>query len=126
MDNMRPMLPYLARYKRTMVSMVLVILLGAGLTILQPNLLGQAIDSLRDGQPGETTGWLAVAILGLAVVQGLFTFLMRFVSGRMSRRIEYELRRDLFAHLETMPQSFYGEMHTGDLMARATNDLSAV
>ena len=51
---------------------------------------------------------------------------MRYTIIGVSRMIEYELRSDLFAHLQRMEHAFFQEMHTGDIMARATNDLSAV
>ncbi|MDQ2807896.1 MAG: ABC transporter ATP-binding protein/permease [Chloroflexota bacterium] len=126
MSQLQPLLPYLARYRPALAGMVLMIIVGTLLSLSQPRLLGMAVDSLQSGHPGDRPYWLAAGIVALAAVQGGFTFGMRFVSGRISRRVEYEMRRDLFGHLERLPQSFFGEMHTGDLMARATNDLSAV
>src|SRR4051812_47285028 len=96
------------------------------LALLQPYLLGTAIDAIQHGRPVDEIYWLAAAILGLAVVQGVFVFFTRYNINMVARRIEYELRRDFFGHLERMPQSFFQEMHTGDIMARATNDMSAV
>lgn len=65
-------------------------------------------------------------IIGLATVQGLFRFLMRYNMIGVSRQIEYQLRNDYFAHLQKLSKSFFHRSKTGDLMARATNDLHAV
>jgi len=65
-------------------------------------------------------------IIGLAVLQGIFRFLMRYHMIGVSRKIEYTLRNDYFAHLQKLSKSFFHHSKTGDLMARATNDLSAV
>ena len=70
--------------------------------------------------------WRAVLLLGLALVGGLFRFLMRKVLIGASRELEYDLRNDFFAHLERLPLSYFQQHRTGDLMSRATNDLSAV
>jgi ATP-binding cassette subfamily B protein len=65
-------------------------------------------------------------ILLVSAVQGVFEFYSRYEVNAVSRILEYELRNDLFAHLQRMQQSFFQNMHTGDIMARATNDLSSV
>jgi len=68
----------------------------------------------------------AGAILAAALFQALFRFLMRRIMIGASRRIEYELRNDLFAHLQRLAPAFYDRTGTGDILARATNDLNAV
>ena len=60
------------------------------------------------------------------VVKGIFQFLTRWIVIGISRDVEFDLRNDLFAHLETLPHSYYQRNRTGDIMARATNDLNAV
>ncbi len=65
-------------------------------------------------------------IVGIAVIDSIIKYGQRWWIGLASYRVEYELRRDLFAQLLRLDQKFYGQNHTGDLMARATNDLSAV
>jgi ATP-binding cassette subfamily B protein len=69
---------------------------------------------------------MVMLILGLAALQGVGEFFARYLVNQVSRVVEYDLRNDMFAHLQRMQQSFFQEMHTGDIMARATNDLSAV
>lgn len=68
----------------------------------------------------------AAAILGLSLVQGVFRFFMRNILIGISRKIEYELRNDYFKHLQGMSLSFFHRHQTGELMALATNDISAI
>jgi ATP-binding cassette subfamily B protein len=67
-----------------------------------------------------------VAILSIATAQGVFRFFSRNLIGRASHKIEYDLRNDFFAHLQKLSASYYDNVRTGDIMARATNDLRAV
>jgi ATP-binding cassette subfamily B protein len=117
---------YLARYKKRL-------LLGCGFVIvtnifalLFPWVLKYAIDSLKKEVTSQTLLKYAGLLLGIAIIEGVFRFLMRHTIIGMSRRVEYDLRNDFFAHLQTLSQSFYHRIRTGDLMARATNDLEAV
>ncbi|MGI8588231.1 MAG: ABC transporter ATP-binding protein [Chloroflexia bacterium] len=126
MKNLKPLLPYLLGHKLALLAGFAVTIVSTLLALAQPYLIGSAIDSLQRGRPAGVVYTLALEILGLAAVQGIFTFQLRYFFNKVSRQIEYEMRRDFFAHLERMPQSFFGEMHTGDIMARATNDMSAV
>src|SRR5204863_4433947 len=78
---------------------------------------------------GVTRGKLllyAGILLAIAVTKGIFQFLTRWIVIGVSRDIEYDLRNDLFARLEILSYSYYQRNRTGDIMARATNDLSAV
>ena len=68
----------------------------------------------------------AAKVLGASLISGLFLFLQRRIIIGMSRNIEFDMRQKLYAHLVDQPLSFFHEHRTGDLMARATNDLSAV
>src|SRR5437016_4488703 len=68
----------------------------------------------------------ASLLLAIGLVGGVFRFLMRRILIGASRDIEYDMRNDFFAHLETLPLAYYQTHRTGDLMSRATNDLNAV
>src|SRR5688500_5107117 len=96
------------------------------LALTLPYLLGNAIDRIREGRPQSEIVTIVMFILGLAALQGVGEFFARYLVNQISRVIEYDLRNDLFAHLQKMQQSFFQQMHTGDMMARATNDLQAV
>jgi ATP-binding cassette, subfamily B, multidrug efflux pump len=126
LNNLKPLIPYLRTHQGAILLGVLTSLVGTILALLQPYLIGSAIDALQHNRPVSDILQLAALILGFAAVQGVFTFFTRYSINKVSREVEYELRRDYFAHLERMPQSFFQGMHTGDIMARATNDMSAV
>ena len=96
-----------------------------------PLLLSSAVDSLtaEGASPEELLRGvrrylLQMFLLALVVAAGGYS--MRRLLGTMSTRIEYDIRRAYFAHLVRMPLSFFQRHRTGDLMARATNDLTAV
>src|SRR5437016_3280672 len=91
-----------------------------------PRVTGYAVDSLAQSITRQKLTYYGLVIVGLAVCEGIFRFLMRRLIIGVSRDIEYELRNDLFGHLEKLPTSFYQKNKTGDLMSRATNDLSNV
>ena len=65
-------------------------------------------------------------LVGLALLKGIFQYWMRVILIGISRDIEFDLRNDLFAHLIRLSPDFYARTRTGDIMARATNDLNAV
>jgi ATP-binding cassette subfamily B multidrug efflux pump len=69
---------------------------------------------------------LAAIIMGIALVQGIVRTFSRFVIFNVGRDVEFDLRNDLFAHLERLPVAFYQERQTGDLMSRLVNDVNAV
>jgi ATP-binding cassette subfamily B protein len=92
----------------------------------QPQVLRIAVDDLYTGVTAAKLGRYAVWIFAIALVAGLFRYFMRQVVIGISRHIEFDLRNDLFAHLQKLPVSYYHAHRTGELMARATNDLSAV
>lgn len=101
-----------------------------GIWVLFPLVIGRAIDSLKNAdvsaQTLHTISKLAVLILALAASKAIFQFLTRWIVIGVSREIEFDLRNDLFRHLEGLSYSFYQRTRTGDIMARATNDLNAV
>ena len=68
----------------------------------------------------------AGVLIGLSALKGFFQYWMRVIIIGISRDIEFDLRNDLFAHLVALSGDFYGKYRTGDIMARATNDLNAV
>lgn len=70
--------------------------------------------------------WLGVILLVLALLKGVFMYFMRQTIIVMSRRIEYDLKSDIYYHYQTLPLSFYRKNNTGDLMARISEDVSRV
>jgi ATP-binding cassette subfamily B protein len=91
-----------------------------------PYLLKRAVDAIAAGGKPGTVVWLAVAIIVIAVVQAVVRTLSRFVIFNVGRDIEYDLRNDLFAHLQRLPLGYYQRQRTGDLMSRLVNDITAI
>ncbi|MEX2154531.1 MAG: ABC transporter ATP-binding protein [Gemmatimonadaceae bacterium] len=126
MRPLRRLLPYYRPYRRHVLLGLLVIIVSAALGSVPPWLVRSAIDGIKGDAPLSRIAQLAAAIVALALVAGAGHYWMRELLNGLSRRIEYDLRNDLFRHLTTLDASYYGRNRTGDLMARLTNDLSAV
>ncbi len=124
--NLRPLLPYLKRYRSGYAFGTLCVFLTNGIWILFPLVIGKAADDLNSGVTRHKLLIYAGILLAIAVSKGIFQFLTRWIVIGISRDIEFDLRNDLFAHLENLSYSYYQRHRTGDIMARATNDLNAV
>src|SRR5271165_3879209 len=124
--SLRPLLPYLKRYRWGFVIGTLCVLLTNGIWILFPQVIGNATDDLHEGVTRHKLLIYAGLLLAIAVTKGIFQFLTRWVVIGISRDVEFDLRNDLFARLEGLSYSYYQRNRTGDIMARATNDLNAV
>ena len=120
------LLPYLARHRLDMSSGFLMVVLTVVASMFGPWVLKHVVDDLETSVVAEKLPIYAAMIVGIAVVEGFFRFWMRKILIGASRRIEYELRNDFFAHLQRMSLSFFHSHPTGDIMSRATNDLNAV
>lgn len=118
---------YLKKYRVTLLIGTLYVLGSVTFGVFVPRLVGLAIDDLRTtGVSYDKLLRSVVLIVGTSIVSGLFLFLQRRTLINMSRYIEYDLRQDFYSHLQKLPLDFFQNNRTGDLMARATNDLSAV
>jgi ATP-binding cassette subfamily B multidrug efflux pump len=124
--SMRPLLPYLERYRWGFVAGTVCIVLSNGAWAGLPRVIGNAAQSLENGVTRHKLFLFAMQVLALAATRAIFLFLTRWIVIGISRDIEFDLRNDLFAHLETLSYSYYQRMRTGDVMARVTNDLNAV
>ena len=85
-----------------------------------------AVDGLQESITRQKLAYYAALIIGLTILQGVFRFFTRMLIIGVSRDVEYTLRNELFQHLESLSLSFYQKNKTGELMSRATNDLSNV
>jgi ATP-binding cassette subfamily B protein len=117
---------YLSRYRFRYGLGALSLLLTASLAMAVPLLLKRAIDAIERGEPGQRVATFALVIVAVALVQGVVRTLSRALIFNVGRDVEYELRNDLFAHLLTLPTSYYQERQTGDLMSRLINDVTAI
>jgi ATP-binding cassette subfamily B protein len=124
--NLRPLIPYLKRYRSGLFWGGLCVLFNNGIWILFPQVIRRAINDMHTGVTRQKLLTYSLALLAIALIKGIFQFLTRWVVIGISRDIEFDLRNDLFVHLESLSFSYYQRNRTGDIMARATNDLNAV
>ncbi len=124
--SLRPLLPYVKRYRWGYIFGSICVLFTNGIWILFPLVIGKAADDLHTGVTKHKLLVYAGMLLAIAVTKGIFQFLTRWVVIGISRDIEFDLRNALFARLENLSYSYYQRHRTGDIMARATNDLNAV
>jgi len=124
--NLQPLFPYLKRYRWTLFWGALTVFGNNGLWVLFPQVLKRAVDDLNRGATQHKFLVYSLLLIGIALVKGTFQFLTRWLMIGVSRDIEYDLRNDMFAHLSSLPYNYYQKNRTGDIMARATNDLNAV
>jgi ATP-binding cassette, subfamily B, multidrug efflux pump len=124
--HLRRLLPYLARHRKGLAVGLVTLLLRTALSVASPWVLRHAIDDLTLGVTREKLWMYSGLIVGIVALEALFLYWMRRVLIGISREIEYELRNDLYRHLTLLPARYYQAHRTGDLMSRATNDLSAV
>ncbi|MEM6455086.1 MAG: ABC transporter ATP-binding protein [Acidobacteriota bacterium] len=126
MRNLLTLLPYVKPHRARLIGGALCIVGTAATGVLGPLIIGAAIDSLRDGGTAGQLLRYAGLLLGATALMGIFQFSQRMLLVTMSRYIEFDLRNAFFGQLTRMPQAFYHQQYTGDLMARATNDIQAV
>ena len=124
--SLRPLVPYLKRHRFSLFLGGLCVLFNNGIWILFPQVIRRAVNDLNSGVTRQKLLTYSLLIVAIALTKGIFQFLTRWVVIGISRVIEFDLRNDLFAHLERLPHSYYQRNRTGDIMARATNDLNAV
>jgi ATP-binding cassette subfamily B protein len=125
-NRLKYLWPYLQPHRRKLWWGLATILASSALGLASPLLIGHAIDAIRHGATRLSLAGYGALIIGFSLVSGVFSYLQRMILVGMSRDIEYDLRNVYFAALERQAPSFFQQYPTGDLMARATNDLQAV
>ena len=120
------LVPYLKRYKGRITLGIFMVLFTTTAAMISPWILRSAVNDLYIEISRDLLFYYASLIVAVSAAEGIFRYLMRRVLIGVSRYIEYDLRNDLFAHLQSLPPRFYQQNFTGDVMSRATNDLSAV
>jgi len=117
---------YLKRYRWGMALGGLCLVLKDIAQAFQPLMIRGAVDGFKAANASAVFMRFAAYLVGLALLKGVFQYWMRVIIIGISRDIEYDLRNDLFRHLVSLSPDYYGRTRTGDIMARATNDLNAV
>jgi ATP-binding cassette subfamily B protein len=120
------LLGYVSKYRRDFVAGLLCAVVNKLIALAGPLVLSYAVDDLARAVTRTKLFAYGSLLLAIGLVSGTFLFLSRRILIGASRHIEYDMRNDFFAHLETLPLSYFQAHRTGDLMSRATNDLNAV
>src|SRR5687767_11147301 len=126
MDDIRRLARFFRPYKWSLLFGIASIIAGVIFNVAIPQIVGQALDENWNQVNWSKLNMAALKVLVASALSGLFLFLQRRILIGMSRNIEYDLREDFYRHLVDQPLSFFHEHRTGDLMARATNDMGAV
>src|SRR6476661_1077362 len=126
MDDLKNFARYFRPYRLSLIVGISCILGSVLFSVYVPLIVGRAVDANWNQISWSKLTLSAAKVLGASLISGLFLFLQRRILIGMSRNVEYDMRQEFYAHLVDQPLSFFHEHRTGDLMARATNDLSAV
>ncbi len=126
MKSLKTLNKYFFRYKIKLLLGILFILCSNAAQVYIPILLKESIDSLQSNISYEQILEYSLLIVGVALIGGVFRLLIRTTIIIVSRRIEYDLRSHFWGHIQTLPTRFFQNNSTGNLMAHATNDISAV
>ncbi len=126
MGSLKHLKKYFARYKKSLAAGILFILISNAGQVAIPLLLKDSINLLMQEVNYELLARYAYIIIGVAIVSGFFRFLIRQTIIVVSREIEFDLRQDFWAHLQKLSLRYFQNNSTGNLMAHATNDISAV
>ena len=126
MHELRSLLPFLRPYLRTYALGLALVVISNFFAATGPRFLQHGIDALRGGEPFREVQVAVAWLLAVALVGGVARYGMRELLNSGSRRVETDLRDQLYQHLQRMSAEFYDRYPTGDVMARTTNDLLAV
>ncbi len=126
MEELKKFARYFSPYKLNVIFGILFILCSMAFGLAVPYLVGQAIDDISAEPTWNKIVYYPLAILGINFLSGVFLFWQRRLLINASRHIEYDMRRDFYASLVNQPLEYFQNNRVGDLMARATNDLSAI
>jgi ATP-binding cassette subfamily B multidrug efflux pump len=125
--DLRPLFSYMRRYRWSYLWGSLSVIATNAVSVQFPRVVGRAIDYLKDsGATPSRVLFYAGILVAIYVAKGVFLYSQRWILIGISREIEFDLRNDLFLHLERQDSGFYHRYRTGDIMARLTNDLNAV
>lgn len=116
---------YLKKYRYTLLTGVIFVIATNLFVLLIPRTFKTAIDAIRDHQPAQLTHAVGLILL-FALLGGFSRFMMRNSLFTAGRNIEQDIRNDLFEQLLRLPQSYYQQMKTGDILSRALNDMDNI
>ena len=117
---------YILRNKGYYALCIVTILAYTAAFLAVPVLVGDIVAAADDGLPRDEITRRALLLLAVVILSAVFRYVSRTLIFNAGREVEYEIRNDLFEHLQRLPQSFYFRWRTGDLMSRCVNDLNSV
>jgi len=126
MTPLRRLLHYFDLHKTALILGGLCVLGSASFSLLKPLIVGNAVDELAKALTRGALVRYGLMFVAASAIEGIFLYAQRWIIIGASRHIEFEMRNDFYAHLQKLPVSYYQDQRTGDLMSRATNDLSSV
>jgi ATP-binding cassette subfamily B protein len=125
MRTYRRLLAFLRPYRLQLWGSLVFAWAAMGMTVLIPWLVGRAVNAIKDGDKSELLP-LALVIVGASILRLGFTVVRRLVAGKVSLGVEFDLRQRFYEHLQRLDLGFFDSQQTGQLMSRATVDLSAI
>jgi ATP-binding cassette subfamily B protein len=126
MTPIRRLFHYFGLYRARLIFGALCVVGSAVFSLLKPLIIGNAVNELSQAFSRGVLIRYGLLLIGAAAVEGVFLYAQRWIIIGASRHIEYDMRNDFYQHLQRLPLRFYQDQRTGDLMSRATNDLSSV
>jgi ATP-binding cassette subfamily B protein len=125
MRTYRRLLGFLRPYRLQLWGSLIFAWAAMGMTVLIPWLVGRAVNAIKDGDKADLLP-LALVIVGASILRLGLTIVRRLVAGKVSLGVEFDLRQKFYAHLQRLDLGFFDSQQTGQLMSRATVDLSAI
>ena len=126
MDSLSYLNKYFLRYKKKLALGVVFILVSNTAQVFIPIFLREGIDGIQENVEYSKLFEYGALIFGAAIIAGIFRFLIRQTIIVVSREIEYDLRQDFWSHIQSLSYRYFQNNSTGNIMAHATNDISAV
>ncbi|MCJ8332581.1 MAG: ABC transporter ATP-binding protein, partial [Lentisphaeria bacterium] len=126
MNSLKALLPYFKNYKARIAIGCICILISNFALVMVPELISRVIQEIKEGGLSRPAYQHFLWIVCAALVSAIFRFFIRQSLIVMSRLQEYELRCDLWEHIQCLPQEFFAKRATGDIMAHLSNDVDAV
>jgi ATP-binding cassette subfamily B protein len=120
---MRRVLTYLRPYSAALVIFIVSVIAGAITTAIPPLLLKRVIDVAVPHHDRTMVMWIALAAVGLALANAALSLVQRYFSSRIGEGLIYDLRVELFDHVQRMPIAFFTRTQTGALQSRLNNDV---
>ncbi len=115
------------RHKKAIGLGLVTLVIVDAMQLIVPQVFEKVIDSLASGMATRSLLLkLGLTILGLYAIMGIFRFFWRYLVIGSSHRIDRNIRQELYDHLQTLSPQYYDQTKVGDIMAHATNDISAV